>query len=187
MAQWRQKLGHMHHYDQTAQVYDTRYTEEQNLKIKTILRSLRLKNQSTIIDLGCGTGLLLPKIRKKARTIICLDISKGMLKKVKLGTKLPADVHPIQADADHTPFSNEHFDAAFAITLLQNMPNPRQTLQETKRITKPDAQIIITGLKKHFALRRFLQLLRNAKLTAKQLEADEKLKCHIAFCRKGSE
>ncbi|MGB9135391.1 MAG: class I SAM-dependent methyltransferase [Candidatus Bathyarchaeia archaeon] len=184
MAQWHQKRGHMHHYDRTAHVYNTRYTEEQSLKTETALRNLKLKSDSAMVDLGCGTGLLLPKIRKKAKTIVCLDISKGMLNEAKHNTRHSADIHLIQADADYTPLLPGQFDLTFAITLLQNMPRPQQTLQEIKRITKPNARIVVTGLKKRFTQQSFLKLLKEAGLETQLTDADNNLKCHIATCRK---
>ncbi len=185
MAQWRQKRGHMHHYDRTAHIYNTRYIEEQSLKTETALRNLKLKSDSAIVDLGCGTGLLLPKIWKKAKTIVCLDISKGMLDEAKHNTRHSPDIHLIQADADYAPLLSGQFDLTFAITLLQNMPRPQQTLQEMGRITKPDAQIVVTGLKKRFSQQSFLKLLKKAGLETQLQDADNNLKCHIATCKKG--
>jgi ubiquinone/menaquinone biosynthesis C-methylase UbiE len=183
MVQWRQKRGHMNHYDETAHLYNTRYTEEQNLKIEVAVKSLEIKKQSAIVDVGCGTGLLLSKTGA-AGTIVCLDLSKGMLKVAKQNTRKSANTHLIQADADFTPLLTGKFDLAFAVTLLQNMPSPGQTLREMKRITKPNAQLMVTGLKKRFTKQSFLRLLSKAELKAHLLHADDNLKCHVATCEK---
>jgi ubiquinone/menaquinone biosynthesis C-methylase UbiE len=137
-----------------------------------------------ILDLGCGTGLLLQKIRDMAKNVVGLDISKGMLEAVNLFVKRSANVHLVLADADHAPFRSGYFDTVFAITLLQNMPNPHNTLQEVKRITKPNASIIVTALKKRFTEGSFLKLLEKANLQPKLLKSDADLKCHIAACKK---
>lgn len=184
MAEWKQKRQHMRYYNRTAHLYNIRYTEEQSLKIKAAFENLAFGKQSSILDLGCGTGMLLPKMQKTAKNIVCLDISKGMLKEAKPCIKRSANVHLILADADHTPLRHGYFDTVFAITLLQNMPNPHHTLQEIKYISKPNASIIITGLKKHFTERSFLRLLKNAGLKTKLLKTDDDLKCHVATCQK---
>jgi ubiquinone/menaquinone biosynthesis C-methylase UbiE len=184
MAQWKQKRAHMHHYDKTSHLYDTRYAEEQSLKIDAALESLKPAIQSRCIDLGCGTGLLLPKIMKSAKNIVCLDMSKGMLKEVKPSLRHSINVHLIQADVDYTPLLRGYFNVAFAITLLQNTPNPEQSLQEMKRITKPDATMIITGLKKCFTPKSLLTLLQDAGFQTHLLNTDGGLKCHIASCKK---
>lgn len=174
----------MCHYNHTAHIYNTRYAEEQTLKIEAAARNLKLRKQGSILDLGCGTGLLLTKIRTMAKNIVCLDVSKGMLREIETGIKHLPSIHLILADADNAPIRDDFFDTVFAITLLQNMPSPHQTLQEMKRITKPDATIIVTGLKKHFTQSYFLRLLEDAALKTKQLKADDKLKCYIALCEK---
>jgi len=184
MTEWKQKLQHIHHYNRTANLYNLRYTEEQNLKIKAAVENLELEKQRSILDMGCGTGLLLPRIRKMAENVVGLDISKGMLGEVKSSIKRSANVHFVLADADNTPFRNNYFDMAFAITLLQNMPNPHHTLQEAKRITKPNASIIVTALKKRFTEHSFLKLLEEADLEPKLLKTGPKLKCHIATCKR---
>lgn len=184
MAEWKQKRQHMHHYNHTAQIYNTRYTEEQNLKIKAAVENLELNRESFTLDLGCGTGLLLPKIQKTAKNIVGLDISKGMLKEITPCKEHSANIHLILADADHTPLRNNYFDTVFAITLLQNMPTPLKTLQEAKRITKPNGLIVVTGLKKHFTKHSFTKLLKDAKLKTKLPKRDNNLKCHTAICKK---
>jgi ubiquinone/menaquinone biosynthesis C-methylase UbiE len=160
------------------------YAEEQNLKIRTSVEHLEFGEKEFILDLGCGTGLLIPKIRKMGKTIVALDISRSMLNAVDVRMKHLPNVHFISADADYTPFRKGSFDVIFAITLLQNMPNPHHTLQEMKYIADSNALIIVTGLKKHFSEHSFLKLLRNARLKAELLEANDNLKCHIAVCHK---
>lgn len=186
MAEWKEKRQHMRHYNHTAHLYNLRYTEEQNLKIKVATENFDHAKQGLILDLGCGTGLLLPKIREMAKDVVGLDISKGMLEAVNPFVKRSANVHLVLADADHTPFRSGYFDTVFAITLLQNMPNPHNTLQEVKRITKSNASIIVTALKKRFTEHSFLELLEKADLQPKLLKSDADLKCHIAACKKHS-
>lgn len=186
MAEWKQKQRHMNYYNYTAHIYNTRYTEEQNLKIKVAIENLELKRDSSILDLGCGTGLLLPKIQEIAKEIVGLDLSKGMLKEVKQFIRHSTNIHFVLADADHTPLRHDYFDMAFAITLLQNMPNPHQALNEIKRVTKLNSSIIITILKKQLTEQFFLNLLRKAELKPRIQKTDDNLKCHIAICRKCS-
>jgi len=183
MIDWKQKCQHMNHYNCTAHLYNKRYAEEQTLKIKTGIENIELNRESSILDLGCGTGLLLPRIQKTAKNVVGLDISKSMLKEITPHIESSANIHLILADADYTPLRDNYFDAVLAITLLQNMPNPHKTLQETKRITKPDASIIVTGLKNHFTEHSLVKLLKNAKLKTRLLKTNDNLKCYIAICK----
>jgi len=186
MTEWKKKRRTMRHYDQSASVYDAQYYEEQQAKINTALSEFTLKKESLILDAGCGTGLLFPHVAEKAKLVVGIDVSFSILNEAKKRVKSQANAAVVRADADHTPFPNDIFDAVFAITLLQNTPNPHQTLTEIKRVTKQNAPIVATGLKKALSQKEFVQLLRLAGLEIEALRLDENLKECVAMCTKSS-
>jgi len=184
MAKWKKKRQTMRHYDQSAMVYDAQYYEEQEAKIKVALERLTLKEESLILDLGCGTGLLLPHVAGRAKLVVGIDISRNILKEAENRVKLHANATLVRADADYVPFQNDIFDAAFAITLLQNTPKPHLTLNEMKRVTKPDATIVATGLKKAFSQKTFTRLLMEAGLEIRVMTTNQHLNEYVAVCTK---
>jgi ubiquinone/menaquinone biosynthesis C-methylase UbiE len=93
------------------------------------------------------------------------------------------NIHLILADADNMPLKENIFSHVFGITLIQNMPNPAKTLNEIRRVAKDDAVIVITGMKKAFALEEFEELLRDAGYNIIALK-DESLKCYVTVCTK---
>jgi len=176
----------MRHYDQSAAVYDAQYYEEQEAKIKAALTGLTLKKENALLDAGCGTGILFPHLVESVKLIVGVDISASILKEAKKRVKEHSNTTVIRADIDYTPFPSETFDAVVAITLLQNTPKPHQTLNEIKRVTKQDATIVTTGLKKAFSRKEFARLLRKAELEIKALTLDEALKEYVAICTKST-
>jgi ubiquinone/menaquinone biosynthesis C-methylase UbiE len=183
MANWNKKRKVMQHYDNIATVYDTQYAEEQETKIKAVLDEISFQPDNIILDVGCGTGLLFKHIKNSAKLLVGLDISLSLLKRAKTQTKQYQNTTIIRADADHTPFKNKTFHTIFAITLLQNIPNPAETLREIKRISKDNGIIAVTALKKRFTEKTFTQLLENAELTIFTLKTDSKLKDYTATCK----
>jgi len=184
MTAWKKKREVMRNYDSLAPTYDVQYAEEQNEKMKTALRCVHIKDDSYVLDLGCGTGLLFEHVWNRTKLLVGLDVSTKILKVAKRRAKRFPNVAILRADADLTPFPNETFDAVFAITLLQNMPNPLSTLQETKRISKRHALIAVTGLKKEFTQDAFIRLLKEADLKVSVMKANNHLKGYVAICRK---
>jgi ubiquinone/menaquinone biosynthesis C-methylase UbiE len=182
MQEWKEKRGTMRHYDHQAIVYDVQYLGEQNAKIEYALSSTELKPNELILDLGCGTGFLFQHIDKTIRLLVGLDISSKALREAKKRTKNLSNIVLVRADADNTPFLDHIFDRVFAITLLQNMPDPLKTITEMKRIGKPQAIFAVTGLKKKFTQESFVNLLKTARLKVSTLETDQRLKGHIAVC-----
>ena len=184
MAEWKKKRQTMRHYDQSAKVYDTQYSEEQEAKMKAALNCLKLRSNSVVLDAGCGTGLLFPHIAKRVKEVVGLDFSSRILQEAKRRTKQLSNTALLRADADQTPFQNQTFDAVFAVTLLQNTSNPLYTLEEIKRVSKTQAVLVATGLKKEFTQRSFTKLLRQAKLNIKVLKTNGELKGYVAICTK---
>jgi ubiquinone/menaquinone biosynthesis C-methylase UbiE len=182
MLDWKKKREIRLSYDSSADVYHSQYFVEQNAKIKAALTHMPLKKTDIVLDLGCGTGILFEHIGKSVKLLVGLDSSSKILREAKKHIKQLPRAALISADADHVPFRNRVFDSAFAITLLQNMPNPLRTLDEMKRISKPHALIAVTGLKKKFSKKAFFNLLVEAKLSPLVVLNGE-LKGHVAVCR----
>jgi ubiquinone/menaquinone biosynthesis C-methylase UbiE len=185
MAEWNKKREVMRHYNTLVPVYDAQYGEEQDAKMKAALSSINLKKDSLVLDAGCGTGLLFKHVGRSVKLLVGLDMSSRILKEARKRAKQLPTIAVVRADADFTPFQNNVFDATFAITLLQNVPDPLVTLREMKRVSKDRAFIVITGLKKEFSREAFVKLLQRAGLEVSVMESSGELKGHVAVCWKG--
>ena len=182
MLEWKQKRGTMRHYDQQAAIYNVQYVGEQDAKIEEALSIIELKPNDVILDLGCGTGFLFQHINKRVELLVGIDLSQKALQKAKKRTKNMPNMVLVRADADNTPFPSHIFDKVFAITLLQNMPDPMKTITEMKRISKPQVIFALTGLKKKFTQESFADLLNKAQLKVSALNSDQQLKGYVAVC-----
>jgi len=182
---WTKKLEVIRHYNAIADIYDRRYLAEQNVKIRTALVHTDLRGRSFILDVGCGTGILFDHLKDSGIVQVGIDIAKKILKKVTERESYSVKVNIVLADADYMPFPNGIFDMVFAITLLQNLPKPEKTLKEIIRVSKPDATIIVTGLKKKFSLESFIKILGDSGLNIRLLKDSGELKDFIAICTVG--
>jgi ubiquinone/menaquinone biosynthesis C-methylase UbiE len=184
MSAWNSKRRVMRRYNQSARVYDTQYFEEQEAKIKTIMQNLHMPLDSIVLDAGCGTGLLIKHLANKTDFVVGLDISRGLLQKAIKKAQAYQNVALVMADADNMPFPNRTFGTVFAVTLLQNMPNPRVNLEEIVRVSKPTAWIAVTGLKKRFSRDDFTMTLKQAGLLVDALKLDEGNREYVCLCHK---
>jgi ubiquinone/menaquinone biosynthesis C-methylase UbiE len=171
-------------YDSTVDIYDRRYEEEQAAKYAAAIDSLKEKRFASVLDVGCGTGLLFDRIIERAQSIVGIDISRKTLLRTKTRAAHYPAVNLILADADSMPLKARIFNCAFAVTIIQNMPNPVKTLNEIVRASRDDAFIIITGLKKIFSKEAFEGLILKARMCIVALRDEEGLKCYVATCRK---
>lgn len=183
MEEWDAKRDVMRRYDSTAHIYTKRYAEEQTAKIEAAVKRIRIEKTSLVLDVGCGTGLLFNYTTGDGEATVGLDISGKILLQAKKSAEKMEDLHLILADADYIPMKDKIFSHVFAITLLQNMPDPSRTLREIKRVAKENSFLIVTGLKKKFPPETFENLLKANGLKIAALTS-KGLKCHVAICTK---
>ncbi len=177
MSSWKKKRSVRTRYDSTADIYDRRYMEEQEAKYRSALAGVDLGG--SILDVGCGTGLVFKHVSAKATNFVGIDSSKALLRRAKERAKAAGNIDLVQADADKLPFKDRDFDAIFAFTVLQNMPVPLITLREIKRTAKSGATIVVTGLKKVFSVDVLRKLVEDAGLKAVFMINDRELACNI--------
>jgi ubiquinone/menaquinone biosynthesis C-methylase UbiE len=182
MQAWKQKRGAMQHYDRLAAIYNVQYVGEQNAKIEELLKDIKFGSNEAVLDLGCGTGFLFQHINKNVGFLVGVDLSKNSLREAKKRIKKGSNISLIRADADNTPFPDHIFDKVFAVTVLQNMPEPKKTLAEMKRVGKPNVVFAVTGLKKKFTSESFVAILEQAQLKLSTLNMNNRLKGYVALC-----
>jgi ubiquinone/menaquinone biosynthesis C-methylase UbiE len=179
LAGWKDKRKVMQRYNVTAEMYDERYSQEQERKYKKALENVNVAGK-TVLDVGCGSGLFFKEVAAQACLVIGVDVSRKLLFKAKEQGSTFSNVAVLQADADHLPFRDGLFGAVFAFTVLQNVPKPAETLNELKRVAKKGDKIIVTGLKKAFPLASFIDLLDCSSLIVVAFVDDEAINCYVA-------
>ncbi len=140
--------------------YDRRYNSIQSEKYETILRYLE-DQVVWILDVGIGTGLFLDKVVRQW-PLIGTDLSLRMLRTAKKRAKDLPNVELILADADYLPFKERIFKVVTSFTLLQNMPNPLETIKELIRVS--DNLVAITVLKKKINAHSLKKILKKSGL-----------------------
>jgi ubiquinone/menaquinone biosynthesis C-methylase UbiE len=183
MGGWTKKRRVMRRYDAAAHIYDVRYYEEQACKIEAAMKSLKMDRTDSVLDVGCGTGILFDYIGDSAGMTVGLDVSRKTLVQAKSRETPHPDAHLVRADADNMPIKNGVFSRVFAITLIQNTPRPDETLKEIGRVARDDAVVVVTGLKKVFTRSALEHLLKDAGLKIASLKG-ENLRCYVAVCAK---
>ncbi len=119
---------------------------------KKMISSLKLKDNSKILDIACGTGDVIIEIMKnnhKNIQIYGADFSKNMLsiaiKKIKIKNYL-LKVNFLLTNALYLPFLNESFNAVTIAFGIRNISNKDQALKEFYNILKPGGTLAILEL-----------------------------------------
>lgn len=112
--------------------------------VQHILRDLgsELCPHATILDFGCGNGMLVYQLRKEAYNAFGVDILnefEGAQKRCEEEGLIADDCifHAIPMDQYRIPFEDNTFDCVISFYVLEHVQNWEQALDEIKRILKP--------------------------------------------------
>jgi ubiquinone/menaquinone biosynthesis C-methylase UbiE len=105
--------------------------------------SQRAAAPETVVDLGCGTGLLTVRLQARwpqARVVGC-DFSGGMLREA---SERDAPVRWVRGDASALPVRSESVDVLTCTESFHWYPDQRQAMAEVRRVLRPAGQALIT-------------------------------------------
>ena len=159
-------------------IYDLRYAEEQESKYRLLLERIRPEAADVVLDVGCGTGLLLKKLDSNG---VGLDVSSGLLSAAKSRIDSPSKCELVQADAENMPFRDSVFHKTYSVTLIQNIPRPEEAVIEMRRVSRSGSQLAITALKKAFSEDEFKSILDKSGFKSTILASNDELKDWVAF------
>ena len=134
---------------------------------KKVIKRVIDHQPETVLDVATGTGdLVIALAASRAKELIGLDISKGMLKtgEQKIRDKQLQDrIKMQQGDAEAIPYEDDHFDAITVAFGVRNFENLEKGLQEMRRVLKPGGLVVIleTAVPTKFPFKQFYKLYSN--------------------------
>jgi len=134
-------------YDTTARIYDEQYREEQSLKISFTLKRVMPRMGDTVIDAGCGTGMLFEHLHNYG-LLVGVDPSINMLKEAKKRTRKGGNIELVLGDVEALPFRSDSSDVVYCISVLQLMDDPRRGLEEILKVLKSKGLFAVTLIRK---------------------------------------
>jgi len=116
----------------------------ENKRTSKIIKYLDLKNEDKIIELGCGAGNIMQKI-KIGQELWGVDISDFMLKLSRQRKyELPVNFVKVNIENLSEKIVEEKFDKIYCSEVLEHVQNPEKVLSEIKKIAKKKSIIVIS-------------------------------------------
>tara|TARA_B100000780_G_C21084913_1_gene437046 strand:- start:528 stop:1145 length:618 start_codon:yes stop_codon:yes gene_type:complete len=109
---------------------------------KQSIKHLELTGSEHILISGAGTGLDLDFIPSSCK-VSAVDISTGMVNKLKKRAERLENVEAKVMDGHHLEYADNTFDAVLLHLILAVIPDPVQALKEAERVLKPGGKIAI--------------------------------------------
>lgn len=147
-------------FDERAVGWEQRcYPPETRARLSELMDALAdglaLAEGSTLLDLGAGTGVLYPDLRRtlgSSARVLALDISHAMLRE---GADKPwhsGDLR-IQATALALPLADASIDLVLCFAAFPHFADASRALTEMARVSRPGGQIVIAHLMSRDELR----------------------------------
>lgn len=112
---------------------------ENKVRVPWVQREIetRLGNRKTVLDIGCGAGLLTNPLSSAGHQVTGIDLSEGSLNIAKKHD-ITKKVKYLPANAYELPFENDCFDVVCAMDILEHVEHPEKLISEASRVLKPN-------------------------------------------------
>ena len=113
---------------------------------KRSIQALELLRPDNLIDIGCGPGGFLARMRKELPQIrlFALDLSEGMVNEVR--ERFGGSVEATVGDAENMPLASCTFEAVTVNMSIHHYPHPEKALGEMARILKPGGALLLNDM-----------------------------------------
>jgi ubiquinone/menaquinone biosynthesis C-methylase UbiE len=135
-------ISNSRYYDEFAARYEAHRHDGYHafideLEAELIRRHLPVRRQPlpgeiSILEAGCGTGLLLDRLRPHVDRAIGVDLSFGMLKKARARR-----LEVVRGSVTALPFADASFDLTYSFKVLAHVQDIKLALAEMARVLKP--------------------------------------------------
>jgi ubiquinone/menaquinone biosynthesis C-methylase UbiE len=101
-----------------------------------------------VLEIGPGTGyytLQAARWLEPGGTLEILDVQQEMLDHTmrRAGALGVSNIVPTQGDAQALPFPDEHFDSAYLVATLGEVPDKGRALRELRRVLKREGRLVV--------------------------------------------
>lgn len=152
-----------------------------------------LSRNPTILDAGCGTGVVTRELAQRKYRVLGIDASYGMILKAKIvcNTDGRANVQLIQGDVQSLPLQDSSVDGVVCLGVITYFKSEEKALQELSRVLKPDGTLILSILNRshltyyldlpRFINNRFKKALGSGSASPQNTQAKESLPIRSYF------
>ena len=137
-------------FDRVAETWDEGRSESLGAYAGSFALAGLLPRRLTVLDLGTGTGALLPLLGRHVDRVIAVDGSRGMLARARkrMRSSFPG-VSLVRAEGTRLPVAGASVDGLVANMVLHHVLEPPALFRETARVLKPGGRAVVVDFESH--------------------------------------
>jgi len=136
------------YFNQMASSWDDLLKKESFARLEEIMEDLKILPDYWVLDVGSGTGILLPylvnRVGDKGK-IVELDIAEKMLQAAR-EKGYCGNIEYIKSDVMSMPFRGKIFDLVLCHSSFPHFPDKEEALKEIFRVLKLGGKLAITHI-----------------------------------------
>lgn len=135
-----------HYFNELAKNWDSNQLEQAD-KILKLLSHIDLKQCNSILDIGCGTGVLFPfliQLNREQAHIFAIDFAEGMARKA--AQKNYPEISVLCGCARYLPFLTSSIDLIIAFQVFPHIHRKSPAFKECWRVLRPGGELAIIHL-----------------------------------------
>ena len=128
------------YYDEFADWYEKERHDGYHAFIDRLETDLVLEHAAgkDVLEVGCGTGLILNRVAPVANRAAGIDLSSGMLEKAR-----ERGLEVYKANATELPFDDGTFDVVYSFKVLAHVEAIDVALREMARVTRKNGVLLL--------------------------------------------
>ena len=99
---------------------------------------------ASVLEVGCGTGLILERLAALAEEAVGIDLSPGMLERARA-----RGLQVLEGSATALPFEDARFDLVCSFKVLAHVEEIERALTEMARVVRPGGRVILEFYNAH--------------------------------------
>ncbi|HST79374.1 MAG TPA: methyltransferase domain-containing protein, partial [Verrucomicrobiae bacterium] len=116
--------------------------------LELIVRSSEAGPVDTVLDVGCGPGLLACAFAREVRHVTGIDLTPAMLEQARKTAQEQqlTNVSWQQGDVMQLPYPSAHFSIVSSRFVFHHLEQPLIVLKEMVRVCKPSGRIVVADM-----------------------------------------
>jgi ubiquinone/menaquinone biosynthesis C-methylase UbiE len=139
-------MNRKHLFSRLAHKWDEMRRPDMAARLERVIRAARLRAGQQVLDVGTGTGVLVPLMLKmvgKQGRIVGLDFSHAMLARAR-AKGFPYNVTFIQRDIQKTRLPAESFHRVICNAAMPHFPDKQAAVNEMARLLRPGGLLVVS-------------------------------------------
>ena len=144
-------------FDKQADTWHHRIDKETKIRLSSIFEDKIPSLQAPLLDIGSGTGILLPELYRsvsKTFPIVEADYSWKMLDQNRENNGHDHLINYIQTDSHELPFKDNQFKSLVCFAAFAHFVDKARVIEEFYRVLQPGGRVVILHLMCHYRLNK---------------------------------